>query len=139
MRNKVLVGAGVKCLINGVNIGVVTGIQYSIQTPREEDRGIDSLAPYELSPTSVSVTGALSIIKVRDDGGLEGWNIVKPLPNISEDEYFTLELKDRMSGSTYIKVDHAAVDSQGWSVSARGVVTGQFSFHGLTAKSNFNG
>jgi hypothetical protein len=139
MRNKVLVGAGIRCLLNGVDIGIVTGIQWNIQTAREEEKGIDVLGAYELSPTSTSVSGSLSILKIRDDGGLEGWSIVKPLPQISEDEYFTLELKDRLSASTYLKVEHAAIDGQSWSVSARGIASGQFSFHGLTAKSNYNG
>lgn len=139
MRNKVLTGAGVKCLINSVDIGIVTAVNWSFQTSREEDRGIDSLAPFELSPTATSVAGTVSVYRIRDSGGLEGLNIVKPLPEISSDEYFTLELKDRLTGSTYLKVEHAAVDGQGWSVSAKGIMTGQFSFHGLTAKSNYNG
>ena len=139
MRNKILTGAGIRCLVNSVDLGVVTGIQYNIATAREEDRGIDSLAPFELSPTSTSVSGSISLVKIRDDGGLEGHNIVKPLPYISEDEYFTLELKDRLTGSTYLKVTHAAVDGQSWSAQARGIVTGQFSFHGLTAKTSYQG
>jgi hypothetical protein len=139
MRNRILVGAGVRCLINSVDIGIVTAIQWGTQTAKEEERGIDSMAPFELSGTSSSVSGSVSVYRMRDSGGLEGLNIVKPIPEISEDEYFTLELKDRLTGSTYFKVDHAACDGQSWSASAKGIVTGQFSFHGLSAKHSFQG
>lgn len=139
MRNKLAVGAGIRCLINNVDIGIVNGIQWQFMTAREEDRGLDALEPFELSPTHTSVQATVSVYRMRDSGSLEVFNIVKPLSRIPEDEYFTLELKDRLTGSTYLKVEHAAVDSQSWSASAKGLVSGQFSFHGLTAKSNFAG
>lgn len=139
MRNKIAVGAGIRCLINNVDIGIVNGIQWSFMTTREEDRGLDSLEPFELSQTHTSIQATVSVYRMRDSGSLEAFNIVKPLARIPEDEYFTLELKDRLTGSTYLKVDHAAVDGQSWSASAKGLVTGQFTFHGLTAKSSFMG
>jgi hypothetical protein len=111
----------------------------SVSAPLLAFSGIDSLAPFELSPTSTSVSGSVAILRTRDDGGLEGLSIVKPLPYLSEDEYFTLELKDRLTGSTYLKAEHAAIDGQSWSASARGIVTGQFTFHGLTAKNSYQG
>lgn len=137
MRNKLIVGAGVHCLINGVNVGIVSGINWTFNTARDEERGIDALTPFELSPNMVSISVQVQVYRVRDDAGLKGYGIVEEPMHIDEDFYFTLELKDRVSGATYLKVTQAAVDSQTWGVNAKGVMQGSFACHGLTGRSSY--
>ncbi len=134
MRNKLVVGAGVKCYLNGVDLGIVIGINWSVTTQREEEHGLDTLHPFEASPMATSTNGTIQVYRVRDDDGLEGYHLVRAMENIELDQYFTIELKDRVSGVTYLKVNHASITAQSWSVGAKGVLTGQFSFVGLSSK-----
>jgi hypothetical protein len=136
MRNKILAGAGVKCMVNGVDWGTVVAVQYTIATPREEDRGVDSLLPFELSPTTAQVTGTIQLLKLRGDGGLEAKDIANPLPYLDTEQYFSIQLHDRQTGAIYLSVANASVESQSWNFAAKATVTGQFAFRGLMARAD---
>lgn len=138
-RNKLVAGAGVKCLLNGVAIGTITGIDWQFVTPKEEERGVDAMLPFEQAPMHAAVAGNVQLYRTRDDNGLEGLGIINPMGYIAEDQYFVLELKDIKTGNCYLKVTQAVVNNQNWSVRAKGVLTGQFSFAGNMAKSGPRG
>ncbi len=138
MLNKVQVGANVVCWINGQQWGAVTGLQYNENSPRTEERGIDSMEAFELAPTVVGVTGNIQLLMVRDSQGLEGRQVTAGLPYISSEHYFSMMLQDRTSGFIIMRIENASVDGQSWSPVARGMVRGQFNFKGLMVKNHYN-
>ena len=138
MPNRVQIGANVVCWINGQLWGAVTGLQYSANSPRLEERGIDSMEAFELSPTTVSVTGTIQVLMLRNDEGLEGRQVTAGLPYISTEHYFSMMVQDRSSGFIIMRVDNASVDAQSWSYASRSLIMGQFSFKGLMAKNHYN-
>jgi hypothetical protein len=138
MGNRVQVGANLICIINGQKWGAVTGIQYSLASPRMQERGLDSMEATELAPTVVSVTGTIQILMQRNDEGLEGRQVTAGLPYISTEHYFSIMLQDRQSAFIVMRIDFASVENQTWNPIAKGMVQGQFSFTGLMAKNHYN-
>ncbi len=138
MANRIQVGANTVCWINGQRWGAVTDIVYQQSSPRSEERGIDSMEAFELSPTVVSVQGTISLLMVRDDEGLEGRQVTAGLPYIATEHYFTIMLQDRASGFIVMRIDNASVEGQSWRHAAKSIVQGQFSFKGLMAKNHYN-
>jgi hypothetical protein len=134
----VQVGANLICIINGQRWGAVTGIQYTLASPRMEEQGLDSMEATELSPTVVRVQGTIQILMLRNDEGLEGRQVTAGLPHISAEHYFSIMLQDRQSAFIEMRIDHASVESQTWNPVAKGLVQGQFSFKGLMAKNHYN-
>lgn len=138
MANRIQVGANTICWINGQRWGAVTGFSYQQSSPRAEERGIDSMEMFELSPTVVSVQGTIQLLMIRDQEGLEGRQITAGLPYISTEHYFSIMLQDRSSGFIIMRIDNASVEGQSWAVMAKSFVQGQFSFKGLMAKNHYN-
>ncbi len=138
MPNKLQVGANIICRINGQDYGIVSGIQYTLTSPSDEERGIDAIEPFELSATITQVQGVIQVFMLRNDEGLEGRNITAGMPYIPEERYFSLMLQDRYSGFMIFKADYCRVESQSWNMQTKSIVTGQFAFRGLTARNHFN-
>lgn len=138
MPNKLQIGANITCRINGQDTGIVFDIQYSMSTPHSEDRGIDSLEPFDLSPNMTEVMGTIQVYMLRNDEGLEGRNVTAGLPHIPEGLYFSLQLEDRDSGFLIFKADHCVCEVQQWRMATKSIVVGQFSFKGLTARTHMN-
>lgn len=126
-----VVAARLVCYVNGVRYGKVTGFHYSSETSHKEARGIDSLVPYELMPTSVRVTGSMSVVRTTADGGLEGAGLTAPIPDIPRERYFSLTVLDRMTDTVVFRADQCKVTSQSWAVEARSPVSGQFTFQAI--------
>jgi hypothetical protein len=138
MPNKLQVGANLVCIINGQKWGAITGLQYTLSSPRMEERGLDSMEMTELAPTVVSVQGTIQLLMQRNNEGLEGRQVTAGLPYISAEHYFSIMLQDRQSAFIVMRIDHASVDNQTWYPVAKGMVQGQFSFKGLMAKNHYN-
>jgi hypothetical protein len=138
MARRVQIGANVVCIINGQKWGAVTGLNYRMLSPRLEERGLDSMEAVELSPTVVSVQGSIQLLMQQNDEGLEGRQVTAGLPYIPSEHYFSLMLQDRLSAYIIMRVDHASVEEQAWTMSAKGLVQGQFTFKGLMAKNHYN-
>lgn len=138
MPNRIQVGANLVCIINGQKWGAVTGMQYTLSSPRMEERGLDSMEATELSPTTVGVQGTIQLLMIRNDEGLEGRQVTAGLPYISSEHYFSIMLQDRQSAFIEMRIDHASVENQTWNPIAKGMVQGQFSFKGLMAKNHYN-
>ena len=137
MANKIQTGAGSIVLLNGQMWGIVTGLQYQLSSPRAEDRGLDSLEAFELGVTTTSVAGSISVLMLREDEGLEGRNITAGLPYISEEQYFTLEIQDRASGFSILKIEFCSLESQGYQFQPKNLVQGTFSFKGIQGRTHF--
>lgn len=138
MANKLQSGASVRCVINGQNMGTISDFTYTMLSPRDEDRGLDSLEAFELSPNLVGVQGSFSVFMVRNDEGLEGRNVTDGLPHISREKYFSILLQDRLTGFIFFKAERCSVEHQTWKLVARGLVTGQVSFKGTMGYTHFS-
>lgn len=138
MRARTITGAGVVCKVNGLLLGRVTSLEWSIATPRKPIYGIDSFTPQELLTGAVKISGRLQIVRTTADGGAEGAGIVAGLPDLSREHYFSLQLIERASDSVVFEAWYASCESQSWTAPERGVIKGTLEFSCLDARNELN-
>lgn len=138
MSNKIQTGANTLCFLNGQQTGVVTAINYRELSNHLPEFGLDSPEAFELSPTTVMIQGQIQVLMLRDDEALEKRGVTDGLPHIATEPYFTLEIQNRLSGFSIMKVERAKIDDQSWNVSAKGFYVGSFTFKGLMVKNHSN-
>ena len=130
-QNLLLVGAQVVCYVNANPFGRVSSVNLSIDSPRKKLRAIDTPQPIELIPTTLDVSGIMTIFKLKQDGGIEGIGLMASWANLSYEKYFDMALVDRSTDSIVFHVENCSVESQKWSMNTKGYVIGTVSFSGL--------
>jgi hypothetical protein len=129
---KVVTSPHILVFINGHLYSHASGLSWSASSPRIKRTGVDSIIPYELSPSQTQLSGRIKTYRAHGDGGLEGRGIVAPPARIPEERYFSLLVIDRITGDKILQADHCMVEDQSWDVSAGKFLEGSFSFTGLT-------
>jgi hypothetical protein len=132
MSSRNMVGAWLTVLINGRVIGEVTSFSFNSSTPHSDVVGLDQLTPFELAATSVKISGSMSVLRRQASGGLEGRGITAHVGSLSEQRYISILIVNRKDQTTFFRADNCMVQGQQWEASARGRVTGSFSFTALS-------
>jgi hypothetical protein len=130
-KSKLTTGAGVTLFINGVNWGTVTKFAVSPSTPRKVIHGIDTPIAFELAPTVVEVSGQIGFLRTAKDTGLEGKKIAAGPHNLSKEQYFTVLLRDRKTGSIIFQADQCSSEGQSWDYESRALAQGSVNFRGI--------
>ena len=130
-RAQTVQSASLKILINNRTFGVVTAIEWANDGGRRPIFGLDKITPFELAPGTNSIRGRIDCIATRNDGGLEGRGISTSSSNIMLEKYISIAIVDRVTNKIVFKCDQAAVNSQTWRATARGLYTGSFTFEGI--------
>lgn len=128
---KTVVGAHLFVFINGQLFGQATSISWESQTPLKTIMGIDSLIPYELANVGTKVSGRISMLRVRADGGLQARGIVAPFAFLEREKYASILVMDRVSQMPVFRADNFKVSSEQWNAAARGRLDGAFQFEAL--------
>lgn len=137
MANRILIGPATKVRINGQDMGFVTGIQYQLSEPADEERGIDSPRPFEISSTVTQVSGSISVLMLREWEGLEGNNITPGLPFIPQGPYIQIQVVERPGDRIIFDARDCKIDGQSWSAQPKQMVAGTFTFKGIMAYTAF--
>jgi hypothetical protein len=130
-RAKVIVGAGVILYVNGKPYGRVSAFSFSSSTSRKSQYGLDSLEPFELSPTVTKISGQISLYRTIGDAGAEGASMTVSYEELPREKYFSVQLVERLSDTTIFDARYCSLESQTWSVSQHGIMTGQIEFEAL--------
>lgn len=125
-------GSRVLVYIDGNPYGRAISLQFTSETGVRDIETIDSQMPAELASTRCKIKGQVTYYRAPGDGDIQGMGIVAPFHQISRQKYFSIQLKDRLTGKTLFKADYCKVNSQSGSVSAKGIWAGSFSFTGIT-------
>lgn len=131
-RQKILRSADLQVYINGQLFAICTGFRFSEDFGRHDIYGIDQDNPFELAPGQSSVSGGIDCVRLRRDGGIEGYGVAAPQSVRLLEKYFSLAVVDRSTDTIIFVVDDAAVTNQTWQVTAKGELTGSFMFKGIT-------
>lgn len=132
-------GAGTKCYINGLLVGEVFSINYRSATNRRPIMGLDSGEPYELASTTTKVSGTIGLYRKTGLGGLEGYGIVSDFENAPRELYVSIRVVSRQTGEAIFECNNAAITDQSWSVAAREIMKGSFSFEGISWRNEIKG
>jgi hypothetical protein len=139
VSDKITVGAQVSAFINGIRWGQVTGFRFSSVTQHKELLGLDSLEPFEQTPVAVKVNGNVQLIRLVGDGGLEGQGVTTNFEQLPRQKYFTLTLRDNFTDGILFESRYTVVQEQNWEFSAKGIVTGGFTFAGISWNNEVQG
>jgi len=133
MQQVIQTGAGVRLVINGSVVGFATGFAYTRSTNTKELYVIDNPLPQEIFPTTYSVRGTLTGIRIRGQGGLDGYGImdVSSIQSYFSFKYATIEIVDKASNETIATVQKAVFDSDSWTINARAPISFNASFKGI--------
>lgn len=132
MATFVIPAAAVAVYINGRPYGAVSNFHWTSATPQKAINGIDSLEAQELISTSVSVSGTIGLYRITGSGGIEGIGVTTQFDQMSREKYFVLQVIDLRSDQIIFQAKQCKVDSQDWGIPARGLITGNMNFKGLT-------
>lgn len=124
-------GADVQIFVNGAPLNVAVAVRWQADPGRHAIYGIDQYTPFELAPGQAVIKGTLDIVRQHLDGGVEGRGVAAPERLLLLEKYFSLAVIDRLTDSVLLVIDNASVEGQQWAVSAKGDLTGSFSFVGL--------
>lgn len=128
----VIAGHHVKCFVNGVLLGYISGMpQWTIDTEFAEAREIDSNVPVELMPGQFRVSGAFTVLRGRDTGGLEGAGMAASGEKMLLQKYLAMELVDRLTDQTIFRATRCQVTRQSWTVNPKQLLTGTFTWQGI--------
>jgi hypothetical protein len=123
---------GVQCFINGALVGEVRSIKWSSQTNRREIRGIDSAMPFELAMGTTKLSGQVGLYRKTGLGGLEGMGIASSFETAVRELYINIRIVQRQTGTVLFQCNTAVITAQEWEIAARQIMTGSFSFEGLS-------
>lgn len=127
----ILTGAHVVCYVNGRILGRVTSFHWTKQSTIKRVQGIDTLIPSELIRGPVFVNGQIGLLRTKRDGGAEGAGLTAPMENLNLEQYVSLMLIDRMTDTVVGQFDSCLIESDGWRVDPKGIVTGTLTFQSL--------
>jgi len=127
-RPRLISSARLLVYLNGRLYGRCAGISWQPTTPKRAARAVDTPLVQEYMPTTVEVTGAMTIYRMIADGGTEGAGIQANQIDTAREKYFTITLVERTTDTVVLQINQATVQSQAWSVSPRGLLMGQISF-----------
>jgi hypothetical protein len=126
----VLTGAGIILQANGNVVGFATGIQFTRSQNTKVIMEVDSPYAAEIMPTSFTVAGTLTGIRLRDSGGLDGSKIMdlSKVQSIFYQQYTSLVVVDRVTNKNIYTFSKVMFDSDSWTISAKNVITFSASF-----------
>jgi hypothetical protein len=137
--NTIVVGAHAKAYVNGQFWGNVRRFRFRILSTHREQRGLDSLLPFELIPTSYSVSGSMEMYRQHGDGGLEGKGLMASSTDLPREKYVTFTLVNRLTDEILFRTDMMKFTDQDWDVPAKGVVNGRAAFVGIGCRTSLQG
>ena len=131
MSSVTIKGASVILHVNGKPYAEVSSFDFSSATPAREIRGIDNIEVLELAVTTGSCSGAIGVYRLIGSGGAEGIGISTAYDELPALKYVMFQLIERLSDTVIFQATQARLENQGWSVAARGLMTGHLTFKAL--------
>jgi len=132
MRNQIAQGSRAIVYINGRRFGRAISLDFSSSTPTRSIDTIDNVFPEEIATTRTKIRGSLACYRLIGDGGIEGIGISTSFDLLPRQRYFSVEVRDRVTDLVIFHADYCRVEEQSWSLRSKELMTGSFSFTGIT-------
>jgi hypothetical protein len=129
---RVLKGADLKVFVNHKPFGLASDLSWQASNGRHSIYGIDQAEAFEIAEGQVSVTGSLTVYRLRADGGMEGYGLIAPGSFFTWEKYISIMLVDRLTDRVVFQADKCLVRLQSWAASSRGILVGTMSFEAIS-------
>lgn len=131
MAAKVLTGAHILVYINGKLYGRCSHFAWDSATQHKPIYGLDTADPFELAAAQTKIAGTMTVFRLHSDGGAQGVGMVPKYEDMPRGKYFSISLIDRSNDLQLFEARYCVVQSESWSVPAKGVITGSVHFEGI--------
>lgn len=126
----VLAGAHIKVYVNNILYKPVQAISLVVDYGVNENYGIDSNYPQELSPGKVSVRGSVKGIRTKYSGGLQAFNLRPLFQDIAASPYVSIRIQDRSTGEDIVFIPNAMVTMEDHGAAIKGTYKLNWNFTG---------
>lgn len=131
MQPVTIAGPHLKCYINNTLAGYVTSIQYTVNTAHRKIDAIDNIQSQELAVANYEVSANIGLVSSRILMGLEGAGITTSADKLPILKYLSIVVLDKVTDRIVFEAQKAVVESQSWTVQAKGLLTGQFAIKAI--------
>lgn len=135
---KTIKGADLKMFINGKPFGLVTEFSFQVSNGRRGIYTIDQAEPWEIGEAQSAVTGSMTVIRLRADGGMEGYGVVAPYGFYTLEKYVSITLTERFTDRAVFHTDRALIRMQSWAVGPRNIMVGTLNFEAINWNNDFS-
>ena len=131
MKSLIVTGSLIKIFINNKLVKESQSVSYNIDYGQTAVYGIDSPWPQEILTGRCSVTGSIQGIKIRNSGGLQSYEAIGLVKDVTAAPYISIRIQDRSTGEDLIYIPKAKINKQSLQAAAKGVARLSFDFTGL--------
>lgn len=138
MQPLIQTASSVRLSINGKVVGFCTSLAFSRSTATKYIYEIDNPIPKEIMPTTYSIQGSMTGIRLRGAGGLDAPQImdISSVAKYFTQKYITIEVIDRVSSKVIYTIQKCMFDTDSWNISVKNVITFSGNFKGTFVSSD---
>lgn len=126
-----LKGAEIKVFVSGKLFPEVQSITYTIDYDIDTIKGIDNVFAQELAINSIKCSGSVQGVRIKDSGGLQGAAAKAAITDSLKHPYTSLRIQNRQTGKDILFLPQMMVNSESFSVAAKGTARFSFNFTGI--------
>lgn len=119
MASHVLTGAHINVYINNKLYRVAQSVSFDIDYGETEIYGIDGAYPQEIASTKITVKGRMTIIRVKNAGGIQADNMRPFYTDTASSAYISIRISDRQSGEDILFVPQAKISRESHSIATK--------------------
>jgi hypothetical protein len=128
---KTITGGHIVVYINSKLYGRCSNFSWDSQTAHKPIYGIDQADPFEFSVGQTKISGSMAVYRLSGDGGAQGAGLIPTYEDIPRGKYFNITLIDRSNDLILFQAKFCVLQSEGWSVPSKGIVTGSLRFEAI--------
>ena len=140
-KGRIFTGARARFSLNGVRVGYARNVSVSEEISYEPIEVLDNIEVEEFAPVAYRVTFTCSMFRVigetiKSKGWfpLTGGNTEEHLANILTQGDMTAIIEDTKTGTVFATLEQVKVQSNNWTIDARGVVGTDLTFSAIRTK-----
>lgn len=126
----VLVAAHIKIYLNNKVYKEVQNVNFVVDYGETEIYGIDSPYPQEIAGTKISVHGSIQGLRVKQSGGLQGFNLRPLFVDSAASPYISIRIQDRNTSEDIIFIPNAKISRESHTIPIKGSYKLSFEFSG---------
>jgi hypothetical protein len=133
---KYMTGARTIIRINDRVIAFAFSVAWNVQNETTEIFTIDEIAPHEIAPKRISVSGSLGLFQIPGSSPVTS-GVMTDLSSFLLNKYITIEVKDAQTSSIIFKTDKAMITGMQGQVKAEAVSTSTLTWKAVGWQAEF--
>jgi hypothetical protein len=125
-----MVGSQIIVYINNQPYKVTQSLTFEVDYGEEAIYGIDTPYAQEIAGGRVVVRGSVKGLRIKNSGGLQGYNLRPLFTDLMASPYVSIRVADRTTGEDIVLVQSAKISNESHTASIKGSYKLNFDFVG---------